>query len=145
MDNTPLRQSRDVRPIMMKIKSLRDIKAIHGVLALPFVLLPHAEHYSLTGAWYLIGWPLPSGEFKLGHVVPYDFPFHPHMFGIIIITLPLWTILIFLVDRFLKMLCTKTGFWGEIPKFLIYTVYAGFVVAFGLAVQDLWVAITMTR
>ena len=107
------------------------------MLALPLVLLPYVDLHNLTGVWYTIGWPIPSGSLKIGLVSPSSGLIHPHLLGVLLM-LPLWALAICMIESSLKTLGTKIGRWAEVPQFLLFAAYACVVVAFGLGIHSVW-------
>jgi hypothetical protein len=39
-----------------------------GAAAIGFLLVPHAQEAHLAGTWFIIGWPLPTLDLKVGMV-----------------------------------------------------------------------------
>ena len=49
-----------------------------GLAALGFLLVPHAQEAHLAGTWFIIGWPLPTTDMKVGMVTfPGPWGLHP--------------------------------------------------------------------
>jgi hypothetical protein len=131
-------KANSLRGIMYLVfkNTLLETKAIHGILALPFVWFPLYEFDNLTGRWYSIGWPIPSGGFALTDSVWFIF-IRPQFLGVFIM-LPLWAFTILLISKKLNQLNQKIGPWSEIPRFIVYAFYAFFCLAFVIATHSLW-------
>jgi hypothetical protein len=62
-----------------------------GLTAFCFVFVPYPWFTNITGARFGVGWPVPTGAFKVGYVSP-ESPsgVHPHLYPTVVVNLALW-------------------------------------------------------
>jgi hypothetical protein len=69
--------------------------------ALLFLFVPRHQFFNMTGEWFDIGWPFPTGALKVGFVSA-DRPIglHPHLDPTALLNAALWLVVILTVRRF---------------------------------------------
>ena len=71
-----------------------------ALAALLLFLVPRHEFYNLTGDWFTVGWPFPTGSLKVGFVSA-ESPsgIHPHLHPLALLNAALWLGVFFGVRR----------------------------------------------
>ena len=71
-----------------------------ALAALLLFLVPRHEFYNMTGEWFTVGWPFPTGSLKVGFVSA-ESPsgIHPHIHPLAFLNAALWLAVFFGVRR----------------------------------------------
>ena len=97
-----------------------------ALAALLLFLVPRHEFYNMTGEWFAVGWPFPTGSLKVGFVST-ESPsgIHPHLHPFAVLNAALWLAIIFGIRRFAHT--------ASLPR-----TTARVVIVFGFLVSAVW-------
>ena len=71
-----------------------------ALAALLLFLVPRHEFYNMTGQWFTVGWPFPTGSLKVGYVsAASPSGIHPHLHPLAVLNATLWLAVLFGVRR----------------------------------------------
>jgi hypothetical protein len=93
-----------------------------GAAAIGFLLVPHAREAHLAGTWFIIGWPLPTLDLKVGMIqMPGKWGLHPFFSWYGLMNVGVWVAVLLGVRWVARS--------GGMPRFLVAMIRVLIVIA----------------